>query len=47
MNLVLLCQFHHDLIHHGQWTVSITDGRQSVPDVHREPHGAIARALGQ
>src|SRR5215213_6265662 len=27
LNLVLLCDFHHDVIHHGQWTVTITDGR--------------------
>ena len=27
VNLVLLCDFHHDVIHHGQWTVTITDGR--------------------
>jgi hypothetical protein len=26
-NLVLLCGHHHDLIHHRQWTVKITDGR--------------------
>ncbi|WP_285650103.1 HNH endonuclease signature motif containing protein [Actinomycetospora sp. NBRC 106375] len=25
-NLVLLCLYHHQLIHHGHWTVAITDG---------------------
>jgi hypothetical protein len=26
-NLVLLCTHHHDVIHHTDWTVTITDGR--------------------
>ncbi len=26
-NLVLLCDHHHDLIHHSAWTVTITNGR--------------------
>ena len=44
MNLVLLCDFHHDEIHHGQWTVTITDGRPVfVPpawlDPTRSPRG--------
>ncbi|WP_345378850.1 HNH endonuclease signature motif containing protein, partial [Actinomycetospora straminea] len=26
-NLVLLCRYHHRLIHHGQWQVAIVDGR--------------------
>jgi len=25
-NLVLLCRHHHQVIHHGHWTVAITDG---------------------
>ncbi|MDD7963840.1 HNH endonuclease signature motif containing protein [Actinomycetospora lemnae] len=25
-NLVLLCRYHHRLIHHGQWQVTIVDG---------------------
>src|SRR5215212_4840076 len=44
VNLVLLCDFHHDVIHHGQWTVTITDGRPVfVPpawlDPTRSPRG--------
>jgi hypothetical protein len=27
INLVLLCGYHHDVIHHSDWTVTITDGR--------------------
>ena len=26
-NLTLLCRFHHHLIHHGDWQVTMTDGR--------------------
>ncbi|WP_373696249.1 HNH endonuclease signature motif containing protein [Actinomycetospora flava] len=26
-NLVLLCSYHHQLLHHGHWTVTIRDGR--------------------
>jgi hypothetical protein len=26
-NLCLLCRFHHQLIHHGHWTISMIDGR--------------------
>src|SRR5215218_7525885 len=42
--MVLLCDFHHDEIHHGQWTVTITDGRPVfVPpawlDPTRSPRG--------
>ena len=25
-NLALLCRFHHQLIHHGHWTVAVVDG---------------------
>ncbi|MHC1563151.1 HNH endonuclease signature motif containing protein [Actinomycetospora sp. C-140] len=25
-NMTLLCRFHHQLIHHGHWTVAIVDG---------------------
>ncbi|GAA4886990.1 HNH endonuclease signature motif containing protein [Actinomycetospora straminea] len=25
-NLTLLCRFHHQLVHHGHWTVAIVDG---------------------
>ncbi|GAA4930682.1 uncharacterized protein DUF222 [Actinomycetospora succinea] len=28
-NMVLLCRFHHQLLHHGHWTVAIVDGRPS------------------
>jgi len=35
-NLVLLCTAHHDLVHHGGWTVRFTRGRASLhpPDGH-------------
>ena len=26
-NLVLLCAFHHQLMHHGHWAVAVVDGR--------------------
>ncbi|MFC5140686.1 hypothetical protein ACFPK1_20795 [Actinomycetospora rhizophila] len=26
-NMCLLCRFHHQLIHHGHWSVRIVDGR--------------------
>ncbi|HKG49492.1 MAG TPA: DUF222 domain-containing protein, partial [Actinomycetales bacterium] len=38
VNLVLLCDFHHDVIHHGHWTVTITDGRPVfVPPAWLDP----------
>ncbi|MEJ2859935.1 HNH endonuclease signature motif containing protein [Actinomycetospora flava] len=41
-NLVLLCSYHHQLLHHGHWTVTIRDGRPwfTPPhwiDPHRQP----------
>ncbi|MEJ2861199.1 HNH endonuclease signature motif containing protein [Actinomycetospora flava] len=41
-NLVLLCSYHHQLLHHGHWTVTIQDGRPwfTPPDwidPHRQP----------
>ena len=37
-NLVLLCGHHHDVIHHGQWTVTITNGRPLfTPPVWLDP----------
>ncbi|HEX8496430.1 MAG TPA: DUF222 domain-containing protein [Actinomycetales bacterium] len=34
-NLVLLCGFHHDVIHHNAWTVTIENGRPKfrAPDI--------------
>jgi hypothetical protein len=26
-NLTLLCLHHHQLIHHGHWTITMRDGR--------------------
>src|SRR5947208_10566469 len=41
-NLVLLCSHHHDLIHHSQWTVAITDGRPVVtPTAWLDPTGLL------
>ncbi|MEJ2861598.1 HNH endonuclease signature motif containing protein [Actinomycetospora flava] len=41
-NLVLLCSYHHQLLHHDHWTVKILDGRPwfTPPDwidPHRQP----------
>ena len=38
-NLVLLCRRHHDAIHHGGWTVTITDARPTfTPPAWLDPH---------
>jgi hypothetical protein len=37
-NCVLLCEFHHRLIHHGDWTVQMTAGRpEFVPPSYVDP----------
>jgi hypothetical protein len=37
-NCVLLCEFHHRMIHHGDWTVQMTDGRpEFVPPSYIDP----------
>jgi len=45
-NLVLLCVFHHQLLHHGHWTVTLVDGRPTStpppwvdPDRRSRPGG--------
>ena len=43
-NLVLLCGYHHDLLHHSDWTVAIIDGRPAFTppawlDPLRRPRG--------
>jgi len=40
-NLVLLCEHHHDLIHHTTWTVRIADGR---PVFTPPPERTVIRA---
>jgi hypothetical protein len=37
-NCVLLCEFHHRMIHHGDWTVQMTNGRpEFVPPSYIDP----------
>ena len=37
-NLVLLCEYHHQVIHHSDWTVKIVDGRpQFTPPAWLDP----------
>jgi hypothetical protein len=37
-NCVLLCSFHHRMIHHGDWTVQMTNGRpEFVPPSYIDP----------
>jgi len=37
-NLALLCTAHHDLVHHGRWTVRFTGSRASLhPPTGRGP----------
>ena len=38
-NLTLLCVFHHHLVHHGHWTITMTDGRPwYTPPRWIDPH---------
>jgi hypothetical protein len=51
-NLCLLCLFHHQLVHHGQWTVEMIDGLPWFtppawldPQQHRRPGGQARAAV--
>jgi Domain of unknown function (DUF222)/HNH endonuclease len=39
-NGVALCRYHHQLIHHGQWTVQLGADRRPdfIPPAHIDPH---------